>query len=97
MGLRGPYHTHMGQEHRETVQYFPERQPNFSKRDNPHGYKCSWCGGTIHWTYRNNELWKAPRFYCDDNWICQRVYEHRSAGIESAELHATREWGSFAR
>lgn len=81
MGARGAQHTHCGKEQG----YYPERQPGFTQKVNPHGYRCEWCKDLIKWTYRAGELWKAPRFYCD-NWICRRVYEHRSGGIESVTI-----------
>jgi len=54
--------------------YYPERVPTFKKARNPYGHKCHnpLCKKVIIWTWRNGELWDAPRYYCNRDY-CQRI------------------------
>lgn len=75
MTEKGCYvHSHKGQ---EESRYYPDRKQSWTKRENPHGYRCNWCNRVIKWVYKAGVLWQSPRFYCDRH-SCQRVREHRA-------------------
>jgi hypothetical protein len=77
-----------GQEN-ELPKYAPERRIIWERRVNPcvPVRCCVVCKKPIIWTYRNGELWSAPRFACEND-KCQRIFQYKASWPE--ELHVNR-------
>lgn len=79
-------HFPMGQECKDGVKFRIEHRPN------PFGHRCHnpRCGKIIQWTYRNGELWDAPRYYCSVD-VCQNVREWKAVRTPDVyEVHNRR-------